>query len=212
MVAIDDAVVAQPRTAGHTAPILAFALCGAGALAAVSILMSPDGNGWKAAAEAVSRFSLLLFVAAMIVEPLARLVPRLEAIGRERTNLMLAFVAASFVSIGCVAAPHVLFGETISVPALAYCLLNGFILTVLLFCVHQETRHVFGAPAWRAMQRIATSYFWTAFVLVGIDKTVGPHIPDPWPGFSLLLLTGAFLLRFVDAFVQHRRAPTRRTA
>ncbi|MBS0470818.1 MAG: hypothetical protein JSR60_07080 [Proteobacteria bacterium] len=206
MVAIDNTMDAQPRTESHPAPIIAFAAFGAAALAAVSLLMSHDGNGWKSAADAVSRFSMLLFVAAMTVEPLSRLVPRFEAIGRERTNLVLAFVAASFAAIACVAAPHFLLGETLTVPAAAYCLVNGFILTVLLFCVHQETRRVLGAPAWRAIQRVATSYFWTVFVLIGVDKSIGPHIPDPWPGFSLLLLTAAFLLRFVDAFVQHRHA------
>lgn len=205
MVAIDNAMVAPPRTASHTTPILAFAMCGAAALAAVSILTTDGGNGWKSAAETVSRFSLLLFVAAMVVEPLSRLVPAFAAIGRERTNLMLAFIAASFASIACVAAPYLLFGAALQAPAVAYCLFNGLILTVLLFCVHHETKAILGGPAWRAMQRIATSYFWTAFVLIGIDKTVGPHIPDPWPGFSLLLLTAAFLLRFADAFVQHLR-------
>jgi hypothetical protein len=38
---------------------------------------------------------------------------------------------------------------------------------------------------------------------------VGPHIPDAWPGFSLLLLTGAFLLRFADAFIARLRSPVR---
>ena len=66
-------------------------------------------------------------------------------------------------------------------------------------------RHQLGAPVWRALQRIATSYFWMVFVITGIEHLYGPHRPDDWYGFSLLTLTAALLIRFADSFVQHRR-------
>jgi hypothetical protein len=209
MVAIENSHIlpARPET-GHTAAILGFALIGSAAAALAAPLVSDAG--WQATSEFVSRFSLLLFVAAMVVEPLSRFIPALEPIGRERSNLLLAFAGATFASIGCIAVPHFLFGDHLPIPAAAYCLLTSAIVTVMLFSLHPGTQRLLGAPASRAMQRIATAYFWTAFVLIGIDQSIGPHIPDAWPGFSLLLLTAAFLLRFADAFLAHHRLLVRR--
>jgi len=90
----------------HTGAIVLFGFLGSALLATASLVLA-DGDGWRAAAEMVSRLSLILFVAAMIVEPLGRLVPvrALGAIGRERGSFTLAFAAASAAALVCVAAP-----------------------------------------------------------------------------------------------------------
>ncbi len=75
-------------------------------------------------------------------------------------------------------------------PSVAYCILTASILAVMLFSAHPGTRRFLGGPAWRAMQRIATSYFWLVFALTGIGRLIGPHRPDYWHGFALLLLVG----------------------
>lgn len=209
MVAIDSAhdMPAAPRfETGHTAHIVLFAFLGSALLAAASLVVfAADGNGWAMAAQMVSRFSLLLFVAAMSAEPVARLVPPLRALGRERASLTLAFAASSFVALLCVVAPSQLGGEAMSAPAVAYCVLTGLILVVMLFSAHPATLRRLGAPAWRALQRIATSYYWLVFVITGLSHLVGPHRPDAWYGFSLLLLTATLLLRFADSFLAHWR-------
>ncbi len=209
MVAIDSSHdIAAPGETAHTGQIVLFAFLGAALLAAASVVLNAnDGNGWRVAAEMAGRFSLLLFVAALIVEPLARLIPTklLQAVGRERGNLTLGFAAASAVALACVAAPSNLGGEAMSAPAMAYCALTALILVVMLFSGHPATIRYLGAPAWRALQRIATSYFWLVFTLAGLEHLVGPHLPDSWYGFSLLLLTAALLLRFADSFVAHWR-------
>jgi hypothetical protein len=209
MVAVDNTCAAAPPRpeTGHTAAIVGFALAGSAVAAMAAPIFS--AAGWGGASGFVSRFSLLLFIAAMVVEPLSRLIPALAPIGRERSNLLLAFAGASFASVACLVLPHYIFGEHLTLPAAAYSILTSVIVTVMLFSLHPGTRRRLGAPAWRAMQRVATAYFWTAFVLTGVDQSVGPHIPDAWPGFSLLLLTGAFLLRFADAFIARLRSPVR---
>jgi hypothetical protein len=211
MVAIDSAHDISPSAraeTGHTGQIVLFAVLIAALLVAASLSLNPDSStGWHAAAEMVARFSLLVFVAAMIVEPLARLIPTaaMRAIARERGSLVLAFAIVSAAELGCIAAPFEFSGESLSAPAIAYCALTGMILVVMLFSAHPATIRFFGGPAWRAMQRIATSYFWLVLTLVGLDHVVGPHRPDNWYGFSLLVLVAALLLRFTDSFVAHFR-------
>lgn len=209
MVAIDSShdIPATARLeTGHTGSIVLFALLGSALLAVASLVMDADeGNGWLLAAQMVSRFSLLLFVAAMLVEPLGRLIPGLQSLGRERASLMLAFGAAAVVSLICVTAPAQLGGAEMTVPAAAYCVMTGVILVVMAFTAHPATIPYLSAPVWRALQRVATSYFWVVFVVTGIEHLVGPHRPDSWYGFSLLLLTAALLIRFADSFLQHRR-------
>jgi hypothetical protein len=208
MVAIETSAPPRPPGTAHAGGVLLFALLGMALLVTASLVVA-DGNGWRVASDMTSHFALLLFVAAMIVEPLARLVPRapLQAAARERPSLMLAFIGVSAASLACLAAPWLLFGEHLPITSAAYCFLGAIILFVMLFSAHPATMRLLGAPAWRTMQRIATSYFWIVFVLVGIDGIVGPHIPDPWPGFSLLLLAATVLLRFADAFIAFLKTP-----
>jgi len=194
----------------HTAQIVLLALIGSVLLAAGAIFLSKDaGFGWRDAADMTFRFSVLLFVAGMVVEPLARLAPGMRAIGRERGSLFLAFAMVSVVSLLCVLAPSYLGIDQMTAPTFFYTGLTAAILIVMLFSAHPATIRYLGAPAWRTMQRIATTYFWLVFALIGIDHIVGPHRPDRWYGISLLLLTGALLIRFIDAFAARmRRLPS----
>jgi hypothetical protein len=210
MVVLDNAQGA-PDIGGETSRsggIVLFALIVAALLAGIALTLgAADGGGWTYAADIVSRFSLLIFVLTMTVEPVARLlhVRPTVAAARERGSLVLAFAAVSAVSLCCLLAPSWLGHEPISAPAIAYCILTAIILTVMLFSIHPGTGRVLGGPAWRAMQRIATAYFWMAFLLTGIERLIGPHQPDYWHGFSLLLLVAALLVRFTDTFVAHWR-------
>lgn len=206
---------AQPST--HARALVLLALLGSAILALAALSFGAEiGTDWRFASETVSRFSLLFFVAAMAVEPLARLFPAraLRQAASERPGLMLAFVAAAMLSLVLLVAPArlALDSEPLTVPTIAYALLTGAVLLVLLFSSHPATIRLLGAPAWRTFQRIATSYFWIMFVLTGIDRIVGPHLPDPWPGFSLMLLTVVLLLRFTDALVLHLRGFSRKAA
>ncbi|MEJ1969261.1 MAG: hypothetical protein WDN03_11615 [Rhizomicrobium sp.] len=212
MVAVDTSYAAPNEISaqtGHTGWIVLFAFLVAAVLAAGSLVLGAP-SGWRAAAEMTARFAVLLFAAAMIAEPVGRLVPvrPMQALACERGSLMLAFVLAMTASLACVAAPALLGGDKLTAQALAYCMLTGAILVVMLFSAHPATKRVLGGPAWRTLQRIGTSYFWLAFALIGIDHMVGPHRPDGWYGLSLLLLTVALLIRFTDSFV----AKLRRTA
>ncbi len=211
MIALENTLAApqlRNDATPHAGQIVLFSVLISALIAAASLTLGAgDGSLWPLAAEMVSRFSLLIFVAAMIVEPVARLIPSAatRAAGGERTSLILGFLAASAISLACVAAPSQLGGEPMTLPAIAYCLLTGAILVVMLFSAHPATIRFLGAPAWRSLQRIATAYFWLAFALTGISHLIGPHRPDSWHGVSLLLLLAALLVRFADTFLAHYR-------
>ncbi|MEI9991277.1 MAG: hypothetical protein WDM86_14675 [Rhizomicrobium sp.] len=210
MIALDDAHLAPDVRSDtpHTGQVVLFAVLISALIAAASLTLGArNGYGWSLAAEMVARFSLLLFVAAMTVEPVARLIPSraTRAAARERGSLILGFVAASVLSLVCIVAPSRLGGEAMTTPAIAYSLLTGAILVVMLFSGHPATIRFLGAPAWRSLQRIATVYFWLAFALTGMSHLIGPHRPDDWHGLSLLLLVAALLVRFADTFVAHLR-------
>src|ERR1700712_1556906 len=204
MVPIDsaqDIPVSRQAETAHTGGIVLFALV-ASALLATAAVVTAQGSGWSMAAPMVSRFSVLLFVAAMVVEPLARLIPvrAMRLLGRERGSLTIVFAAASALSLACLAAPSLLGGERMPMAATAYCVMTAMVLVVMLFSGHPAAARNFGAAAWRALHRISTSYFWAVFMIAGIEHLVGPHLPDRWYGFSLLLLVGALMLRFANSF------------
>jgi hypothetical protein len=209
-----DAIEASNRTAGektHSGEIVLLGVLGSLLLVAVSLRVASAAPGWQLAAELTSRFSLLLFVIAMTIEPVARLVhlPTLRALGRERGGFMLAFGLSAAISLACVLAPYVLGLSNPSAPALVYCGMTGFIVAVVLLAGHPATTRILGASSWRAMQRVATAYFWVAFTLIGVDHVIGPHRPDHWYGYALLLLVVAVLVRFGDTLVTHLQRSSR---
>lgn len=191
----------------HTATIVVFALQCSALLVAASFVLNA-GHAWGTAATMTSRFATVVFALAMVVEPIGRLFPVrfTQAAAQERSGLMLGFVVTSFVSLGCLLAPSQLHSQEMSVPAVAYAAFTSLILIVMLFSSHPATVRLIGAPVWRSLQRIAMAYFWMVFVLIGIDHMVGPHRPDGWHGFAVLLLVGALLIRFADAFMIQLRA------
>jgi hypothetical protein len=213
MVALDsshDMPSAARVETPHTGRVVLFSILISAVVAAGAMNMASDGmSPWSSAAEMVSRFSLILFVAAMVVEPIARLIPTdvTEAVARERPSLMIGFAFATAASLACLMAPVYLGTEKLAGPVTVYSAMTAAIVVVLLSSSHPITKRVLGERAWRTLQRIATAYFWVAFSLIGIDKMVGPHRPDSWHGISLMLLVGALLIRFMDTLVAHHRTP-----
>lgn len=212
MVALDSAFATDEghgRTV-YTAPIVLTALAVAVWLAAGTLLFEIGNSfAWRDAAENVSRFSLLIFVAAIVVEPLSRIfrAPFLRGVARERSSLILAFVVVSFVALVCSLALLQQAGAQMSVAALGYSVLSTGILIVMLFSEHPSTRKRLGGPAWRTMQRIAIAYFWLVFAVTALNHLTAPDVTDRWWGISLLLLITAVLVQFVDRLLSRLRDP-----
>ncbi|HEY0105369.1 MAG TPA: hypothetical protein VGB91_04740 [Rhizomicrobium sp.] len=207
MVAIDSARHALPADPDRRGGIVlaAFAVCAL--LAALSWLLAVDGNGWALASNMVSRFSLLLFVALVTVEPVARLVPiaLTKMAARAQGGLVLGFITAQALALLFLVAPSRLVEGRLALQTVAFCAVTACILVVFALVSLKMVERRFGGPATRTLRGIANAYFWLVFVLTGLEGSIGPHRPDSWYGISLLLLTFALLVRFADAFAAQRR-------
>ena len=183
-------------------------------IGAAFLLEGQTPAGWRLAAENIQRFSFFFFLAVYALGPIARLFPALELapMVRERHKLSLGFATAFAVSLLCLLAPYnPALGSTVSllnrVPAtmLAYVL---FGLGALLVMLAGALDGVLGKRLARFLDRSALVYFWALFGLAAVDHLMGPHRPDGFFGFSLLLLVAAVLVRFTDAFIEQRKAIT----
>jgi hypothetical protein len=48
------------------------------------------------------------------------------------------------------------------------------------------------------MLATAAGYFWLCYALMALARISGPHRPDAWYGFSLVLMVAALLARYAD--------------
>jgi len=199
---------AAPSEGIYARPLVQFSLIFSAVLALAALVIGGPADGWRAAGEIVSRFSVVIFVAALAIEPLARLFPSrgLRAVAKQHEGLMFAFVAAFAVSLVCVLAPAALGAAQFTLPAIFYAGLNGAVLVVLTLSFRPVTVDKIGARSWRAMQRIATAYYWFAFTMWNFGRLGATDHPGFWYGFSFALLFGVILLRLADWFVARQRA------
>jgi hypothetical protein len=201
--------LAAPRTAfEHVRQLVLFSLAFSVMLAATALVVTGASDGWRIASEMVSRFSVVLFVTALLVEPLARLFPseRLRRFAKLHDGIMLAFLAVFAMSLVLVLAPSALGATQLSIAAFFYSGLNGVILVVMLLSFSPARAGYLSAPAWRAMRRIATAYYWLAFTMWNFGQLNAPGRPDGWYAFSLFLLLSVILARLADWFVARQRA------
>jgi hypothetical protein len=209
----DTVRLSQPSTeplatAKFTQQIVLFSLAFATILASAALVMTGSADGWRVATEMVSRFSVVLFVAATSVEPLARIFPSesMATAGREHNSLMIAFVAAFTASLVCIVAPSAIGSTALSIPAIFYCALNGGVLFILLSSSTARSIAFLSARSLRAMQRIATAYYWLAFTMWDLGRLGSSSGHDGWYAFSLFLLAGVVFVKLADWFVARQRA------
>lgn len=169
--------------------------------------------GWRLAAENIQRFSFFFFLPVFVVVPLARLFPALglRPVALDRHKLVLAFATAFAVSLVCLIAPYQ--ADSLStllhrVPAttFAYVLFGLGALLVMLAGAHDGAARYLGRWFVRLMDRCALIYFWALFGFAAVDHLMGPHRPDGFFGFSLILLVAALLIRFAASFAEMRKA------
>lgn len=160
-----------------------------GILAAGALIVTA-GDGAQAARELVTRFSSLLFVCSLLAAPLARIVPArsLSSLALMSGNLRLAFVAAFVFSLACVLMPASVGGEALSASSVLYIGLNGLVLLVMLFPANRTTTALMGAASWRAIQLVATAYFWASFLVSALIHIVRQNDSTIWYPMMLTLL------------------------
>jgi hypothetical protein len=170
-------------------------------------------NGLRLGSELVWRFTCLVYFAAIIAGPLARLIPSqtLRRICEERRQLVWGFCASYGVYLASILVPNALTQPAIDRDGLTagmtvFALFGAGMTLIVAYTASRQAAAFLGDKARVAMLRVGMSTFWLAYALAGLAHISGPHRPDAFYGVSLGLMVAALLLRFADRFVAKLRA------
>ena len=81
-------------------------------------------------------------------------------------------------------------------------------LLLLPLCAGILSFFIRGDKTRRALLATAMIYFWGCYAVMALSRISGPHRPDSWYGFSLVLMVGALLLRYADRWLRPRADET----
>lgn len=169
-----------------------------------------DDNGFRLGSELAWRFTFLIYFAAVILGPLARLVPgarvqRFEGLGRQ---LLWGFCASFGVFLTSLLLPNSL---TPIIPGhgglttgmVLFVVFGGGLTIVIAYAASPQPN--LGERSRKTILGVGLSYFWLAYALNGFSHLSDPHRPDAFYGASVMLMGLALLLRFADRFVSKPR-------
>lgn len=215
MVAIENGVVLSkvgrvhfPRLPGWTVIALAAALFCLGGFAVRGF----SDNGLRLGSELVWRFTCLIYFAAIVAGPLARLIPSktLRQICEERRQLIWGFCASFGVYLASVLMPNTLTPpgldrDGVTAGMSVFVAFGAMLAIVVAYTASRQAAHFLGEKSRGAMLGVGMACFWLSYSLTGLAHISGPHRPDAFYGFSLSLMVIALLLRFADRFAQRIR-------
>jgi hypothetical protein len=164
-------------------------------------------DGLRLGSELVWRFTCLVYFAAIIAGPLARLIPSqpLRHVCEQRRQLTWGFCASFGVYVASILVPNLLTppslaGEGLTAGLTVFVMFGAGLTLVIAYAAGRDAALFLGKTACSVMLGVGLSYFWLAYALAGLARISGPHRPDAFYGFSLSLMIVALLLRFADRF------------
>jgi hypothetical protein len=170
-----------------------------------------NDNGLRFGSQLTWRFASLVYFAAVIAGPLARLLPWpwLKRLLVERRQLMWGFCASFGVFLASLLAPNTLTPpsldhEGLTIGMALFVFFGGGLTIVIAYAAAPQPN--LGEQARRAILAVGMAYFWLAYTLTGLSHLSGPHRPDGFYGFSLMLMVAALLLRFADRLMAKVKA------
>jgi hypothetical protein len=168
-------------------------------------------NGFRLGSQFVWRFTCLIYFAAVIAGPLARLIPSetLRRICQGRRQLVWGFcvsLGVYLVSVLLPNTPPLPGGDSLTAGMAIFVGFAGLLASVIAYCASQPAAHFLGERASRTMMHVGMATFWLAYAASGLSHISGPHRPDMFYGFSLSLMVLALLLRFADCFLAKWKA------
>jgi phage shock protein PspC (stress-responsive transcriptional regulator) len=169
-----------------------------------------DENGLRFGNQLAWRFACLVFFAAAIAGPVTRIVPweRLRRAGEERRQLIWGFCACIGVYLASLIVPNTLTPSSLDHEGLTVGMVLfvvfGAVLTMVIAYVASPQSNL-GEQSRKTLLAVGMSYFFLAYTLTALSHLSGPHRPDAFYGFSLILMLAALLARFVDNFVTKMR-------
>ncbi len=163
-------------------------------------------NGLRFGNQLAWRFACPVFFAATIAGPVTRIVPWewLRRAGQERRQLIWGFCASIGVYLASLIVPNTLTPTSLDheglTAGMVLFVIFGAVLTMVIAYV-ASPRSNLGEQSRKTLLGVGMSYFWLAYTLTALSHLSGPHRPDAFYGFSLILMLTALLARFVDNFV-----------
>ncbi len=168
-------------------------------------------NGLRLGSQLAWRFTFLVYFAAIVAGPLARLVPSqtLRRLCEERRQLVWGFCASFGVYLASILVPNTLTlpGPDRDTAGMSvFIVFAAALVLVVAYTTSRQAASFLGDKARGVMLGMGLATFWLAYVLTGLSRIAGPHRPDAYYGFSLALMVIALLLRFADRFAAQFRA------
>ncbi|HWF63565.1 MAG TPA: hypothetical protein VN685_03015 [Rhizomicrobium sp.] len=177
-----------------------------------------DENGLRFGNQLAWRFACLMYFAAIIAGPVMRLVPwqRLRQAADAERQLIWGFCTSFGVYLASLIVPNTLTPQSLDHEGMTFGMalfaIFGAALTMVIAYVASPQPGL-GEQSRRAILGAGLSYYWLAYVLIGLSHLSGPHRPDAFYGFSVMLMLVALLVRFADNFSAkktHREEPRQR--
>jgi hypothetical protein len=164
-------------------------------------------DGFRSGSELIWRFTCFFYFAAIVAGPLARLIPwqRWREVCENRLQLVWGFCASFAVYLTSLYLPFLFADRGGSAGVSGYDIFD-LCLIVLIACAASRRAALFLGEKTRGIILGGGLFcFWLAYALTGLGHITGPHRPDAFYGFSLVLMIVALLLRFADHFAAQIR-------
>ena len=214
MVALDNHAFSGP---GRGLRITLGPLVGAIAIVAVLLVLGAilargfAENGFRLGSQLAWRYASFVFVTALIMGPLCRIVAYFfpaftppESLSRK---LVWGFCAAYGIYLLSVFVPNVIH---LSAGAMLMTVFGSTVVLVMAITAAPLVR--LGGPpilpdkVRKVLLGTSAIYFWLCYSLMALARISGPHRPDGYYDLSLSLMIVALLLRYADRWLAHRGA------
>ena len=216
MVALDNHAFSGP---GRGLRITLGPLVGAIAIVAVLLVLGAilargfAENGFRLGSQLAWRYASFVFVTALTMGPLCRIVAYFfpaftppESLSRK---LVWGFCAAFGVYLLSVFVPNVIH---LSAGAMLMTVFGSTVVLVMAVTAAPLVR--LGGPpilpdkVRKVLLGTAAIYFWLCYSLMALARISGPHRPDAFYDVSLSLMIVALLIRYADRWLAHRNVAT----
>lgn len=174
-------------------------------------------NGFRLGSQIGWRFTGIMLFFTLTGGPVARLLAHTRlAIDDVRLtrDLVWSFCASFAVYLLSVLLPNLFANQGVGFGLGLFLVTGGCVCAGMALVADPARLRFLGAAAKRAVLGVAAIYFWLCFSLLALSHLYGPHRPDPYYGFSLMVMIVALLVRFADRLAAHWSAgrPLRRAA
>jgi len=216
LVALDNHAFSGP---GRGLRITLGPLVGAIAIVAVLLVLGAilargfAENGFRLGSQLAWRYASFVFVTALTMGPLCRIVAYFfpaftppESLSRK---LVWGFCAAFGVYLLSVFVPNVIH---LSAGAMLMTVFGSTVVLVMAVTAAPLVR--LGGPpilpdkVRKVLLGTAAIYFWLCYSLMALARISGPHRPDAFYDVSLSLMIVALLIRYADRWLAHRNVAT----